>query len=94
MENVDSYFEFFEKKWKKEDSEDRRLFLDRIYKIYTDFYIFLFTMFIPVNPVYFKLIYAIRTKDAVYRRPCHLLFTIYYWLFDSYSASSAFSVAE
>ena len=80
--NVDSKIEIFEKKvkkrQKKQNSGGKRLFSDRIYKIYTDFYLFLFTMFIPVNPVYFKLIYAIRTKDAVYRRPCHLLFTIYY----------------
>ncbi len=34
----------------------RKLFTVGIYKIYTDFYLFLFTMFIPVNPVYFKLI--------------------------------------
>ncbi len=39
-----------------------------IYKIYTDFYLFLFNMFIPVNPVYFKLIipsthYAILTMQ-------------------------------
>ncbi len=58
----------------------QKLFTDRIYKIYTDFYFFLFTMFIPVNPVFFKLIinypqhairnthYAIRTKNAVSRR--------------------------
>ena len=47
MENIDSYFEFFEKKeqksWKKlkksknkQNSGARKLFLDGIYKIYTE----------------------------------------------------------
>ena len=28
-----------------------RVFSDRIYRIFTDFYLFLFTVFVPVNPV-------------------------------------------